>query len=69
MDMLGIPLLTHLVFPLNFPTWFVCQSFLMFTELLGHCGVRLYWQTPMTSYILQYFDMDLAIEDHDLHHR
>lgn len=26
-------------------------------------------QAPMAGYILQYFGMDLCLEDHDLHHR
>ncbi|CEH17072.1 hypothetical protein CBOM_03143 [Ceraceosorus bombacis] len=68
-DILVIPLLTWLVFPVNFPTWWVCQVFIIYTEAMGHSGVRLYWQTPMTGPILRLFNMDLALEDHDLHHR
>lgn len=68
-DILVIPLLTWLVFPVNFPTWFMANQMIIWTEAFGHCGVRLHWQTPATGYVLRFFDMDLCLEDHDLHHR
>ncbi|UZJ54461.1 hypothetical protein CBS101457_003781 [Exobasidium rhododendri] len=68
-DILIIPLLTWLVFPINFPTWFMAQQMIIYTESMGHSGVRVMFITPMTGYILKYFDMELCLEDHDLHHR
>jgi sterol desaturase/sphingolipid hydroxylase (fatty acid hydroxylase superfamily) len=42
----------------------------IFTELLGHSGLRIEATAvnPMT-WLLRMFDMELVIEDHDLHHR
>lgn len=35
----------------------------------GHAGIRAHWAHPLLGRILSPFGMDLAIEDHDLHHR
>ncbi|ATY59697.1 Fatty acid hydroxylase [Cordyceps militaris] len=74
-DMVGIPFLTFLTFravgiPLGFYDWFVCHQYTAFTEAGGHSGLRLNIQaaTPFSP-ILNYFDAELRIEDHDLHHR
>jgi sterol desaturase/sphingolipid hydroxylase (fatty acid hydroxylase superfamily) len=68
-DILVIPLLTYMVFPLNFSTWFVAQQMIIYTESMGHSGIRVVFETPMTGYILRYLGMELCLEDHDLHHR
>ena len=39
-----------------------------YVEMLGHSGVRSYWPHPILWW-LKAFDMELAVEDHDLHHR
>ncbi|PWN51059.1 fatty acid hydroxylase superfamily protein [Violaceomyces palustris] len=68
-DILVIPLLTWLTMPISFSTWWMCTLYILYTEAMGHSGVRLYWQTPTTGPILRLFDMDLCLEDHDQHHR
>ncbi|KAL4861849.1 hypothetical protein BDV12DRAFT_207755 [Aspergillus spectabilis] len=74
-DILVIPLMTFaslkcLGFPISFYEWWVCQQYVIFTELLGHSGLRIEATAvnPMT-WLLRMFDMELVIEDHDLHHR
>ncbi|KAJ2963048.1 hypothetical protein NQ176_g10886 [Zarea fungicola] len=74
-DMVGIPFMTYLSFrafgiPLGFYDWFICHQYIAFTEAGGHSGLRLYIQaaSPFES-ILKYFNAEIAIEDHDLHHR
>ncbi|KAJ6780031.1 hypothetical protein PWT90_01203 [Aphanocladium album] len=74
-DMVGIPFMTYLSFktfgiPLGFYDWFVCHQYIAFTEAGGHSGLRLNIQaaSPFES-ILKYFNAEIAIEDHDLHHR
>ncbi|KAK0565497.1 hypothetical protein OC861_003720 [Tilletia horrida] len=68
-DILVIPLLTFLTLPMNFHTWWLITLGILYTEAMGHCGVRLYWPTPLSGWVLRPFGMDLALEDHDLHHR
>jgi sterol desaturase/sphingolipid hydroxylase (fatty acid hydroxylase superfamily) len=68
-DILVIPLLTWAVVRFDFTTWFMANQMIIWTEAFGHSGVRLHWITPMTGYILRFFDMELCLEDHDLHHR
>lgn len=74
-DMVGIPYLTWLSFrafgiPLGFYDWFICHQYIAFTEAGGHSGLRLYIEaaSPFAP-ILKYFNLELVIEDHDLHHR
>ena len=68
-DVVLIPILTWLVFPVNFSTWYMCSAYILYTEAMGHSGVRVYWQTPTTGFFLRPFDADLCLEDHDIHHR
>ncbi|KAF9513343.1 hypothetical protein BS47DRAFT_1344430, partial [Hydnum rufescens UP504] len=58
-----IPLLAYLVYPS------ISSVYTTYTEVVGHSGVRLYQQQPVTGPILRPFGMDMAGEDHDLHHR
>jgi sterol desaturase/sphingolipid hydroxylase (fatty acid hydroxylase superfamily) len=41
----------------------------MYVEATGHSGIRAYWSHVIFHEVLRPFDMDLCIEDHDLHHR
>ena len=67
-DMLGIPILAYLVYPINFATWWICTSYILFIEATGHSGLRGYFQNPAT-WPLRYFGLELCLEDHDIHHR
>lgn len=74
-DVVGVPLLTFgtmklVGFPMGFYEWWICQQYVVFTEVLGHSGLRIQVTAvnPWT-WFLKLFDMDLMLEDHDLHHR
>ena len=74
-DIVGIPMMTYISmkfmgFPMGFYEWWVCQQYVVFTEILGHSGLRIQVTAinPWT-WFLRLFDMDLMLEDHDLHHR
>jgi sterol desaturase/sphingolipid hydroxylase (fatty acid hydroxylase superfamily) len=70
-----IPLLTYgtlklMGFPMGFYDWWICHQYLLFSEAFGHSGLRLFSPTPgISSFFLKFVDMDLCVEDHDLHHR
>lgn len=74
-DSVGIPMMTYstmklLGFPMGFYEWWICQGYVVFTEVLGHSGLRI--QTTAINpwtWFLRLFDMELMLEDHDLHHR
>lgn len=74
-DTLGIPLVTYgtmklIGLPMGFYEWWICQSYILFVEILGHSGLRLYLQAPNpSSWLLRRFGCELLLEDHDLHHR
>lgn len=74
-DTLGIPLATYgtmklIGLPMGFYEWWICQSYILFVEILGHSGLRLYLQAPNpSSWLLRRFGCELLLEDHDLHHR
>lgn len=74
-DMVGIPFLTYLTLkafgvPLDFYAWYICHQFIAFTEVMGHSGLRIHLTPPTTvSWLLQMFEAEIVIEDHDLHHR
>lgn len=74
-DMVGIPFMTWATFrafgiPLGFYDWWICHQYIAFTEVLGHSGLRAYGTPPSTlTWALRMFNAELAIEDHDLHHR
>ncbi|KAF9891570.1 hypothetical protein FE257_003581 [Aspergillus nanangensis] len=74
-DIVGVPLMTYgtmklVGFPMGFYEWWVCQEYVVFTEILGHSGLRIAVTAvnPWT-WLLKCFDMELMLEDHDLHHR
>jgi sterol desaturase/sphingolipid hydroxylase (fatty acid hydroxylase superfamily) len=70
-----LPLLTYgslklLGLPMTFHDFWLCLSYLAFGESMGHSGLRIYYTTPSAaSLVLQIYDCELTIEDHDLHHR
>jgi sterol desaturase/sphingolipid hydroxylase (fatty acid hydroxylase superfamily) len=56
--------------PMGFCDSWVCHQYIVFTELMGHSGLRLNASPPSTmTWLWRFFDADLVIEDHDLHHR
>lgn len=74
-DIIGIPLLAYTTLkligmPMSFYEWYICYQYVAFSEIIGHSGLRVHGTAPSTiSWVLQYFDAELVIEDHDLHHR
>lgn len=74
-DMVGIPFMTFLTFrafgiPLGFYEWWICHQYIAFTEFGGHSGLRLHIQAGSTlGWLLEMFDCEIVIEDHDMHHR
>lgn len=74
-DMVVIPMLTYFTLktmgvPIGFYDWFICHQYVSYTEVWGHCGIRVYLSPPSTfNPILTALDAEIIIEDHDLHHR
>ncbi|KAJ5081187.1 hypothetical protein N7456_013425 [Penicillium angulare] len=74
-DIIATPLLAYgsmklMGFPMGFYEWWICQAYVVFTEVMGHSGLRM--MGPAISpwgWLLKLCDMQLVIEDHDLHHR
>ena len=64
-----VPLAASLVVPLTAHEFWIGQCILLYVEASGHSGIRAYWSHVLLAEVLQPFDMELAIEDHDLHHR
>lgn len=59
-DMVVIPVLTWLVVPLPFYTWWVATCYLSYSEASGHSGIRIY-ATPPPSDFLRWFGMELTL--------
>ncbi|KAI9923571.1 hypothetical protein MW887_008580 [Aspergillus wentii] len=74
-DMVGVPMMTYFSLkligvPMGFYEWWICHEYVAFAEVFGHSGLRAHMTVPSTlSWLLQYFDCEIVIEDHDLHHR
>ncbi|KAF3076464.1 hypothetical protein CFAM422_000955 [Trichoderma lentiforme] len=74
-DLIGIPLMTYITLRavgirFGFYEWWVCQRYVAQTEIGGHSGIRVYATAPSTvAWLLKAFNVEIAIEDHDLHHR
>ncbi|KAL1847157.1 hypothetical protein Plec18167_001999 [Paecilomyces lecythidis] len=74
-DILGIPFLAYgtlklIGMPMSFYEWYICYQYVVFSEIIGHSGLRIHGGAPSTvNWILEIFDAELVIEDHDLHHR
>ncbi|KAF9887082.1 hypothetical protein FE257_010576 [Aspergillus nanangensis] len=75
MDIMGIPLLAYgtlklVGLPMSFYEWYICYQYVAFSEIIGHSGLRIHGSAPSTvNWLLEMFDAELVIEDHDLHHR
>ncbi|KAM0791940.1 hypothetical protein ACM66B_004192 [Microbotryomycetes sp. NB124-2] len=63
-----VPLCASLVVPLSFSEMWITLCYTIYVEMAGHSGVRAAWSHPVLFW-LQPFDMELAVEDHDVHHR
>ncbi|KAG9258451.1 uncharacterized protein F5Z01DRAFT_196789 [Emericellopsis atlantica] len=74
-DMVGVPFATCMTMwaiglRLGFYEWWVCHQFVAFTEVWGHSGLRVHLSPPSTmNWLLEMFDCEIVVEDHDLHHR
>jgi sterol desaturase/sphingolipid hydroxylase (fatty acid hydroxylase superfamily) len=75
-DMIVIPLLAFytlkkgLGLPMGFYELWMCHQYLIFTEVLGHSGLRIYATAPsLLSWLYKWLGVEGIIEDHDLHHR
>ncbi|KAK1975132.1 fatty acid hydroxylase superfamily protein [Colletotrichum cereale] len=74
-DIAGIPFLTWATLrliglPMGFYEWWFCQEYVIFPELTGHSGLRVWATSPSPfSLPLKWFRSELILEDHDLHHR
>ncbi|KAF8316092.1 hypothetical protein DL93DRAFT_2166322 [Clavulina sp. PMI_390] len=68
-DILIIPLMTYLTYPLPFHLWWLTTVYILYIEAAGHTGIRIYWLSPVTGPVLAPLGLDLILEDHDLHHR
>lgn len=56
--------------PMGFYETWICYEYTIFVELLGHSGLRVVG-SPATPFspLLRLWDLELVLEDHDLHHR
>lgn len=68
-DIIGTMTLAYLAYPLRFDELQIWLVYLVSIEASGHSGVRVYMPGCLTSTILRLWDCELALEDHDLHHR
>ncbi|PKI82902.1 hypothetical protein MVES1_003768 [Malassezia vespertilionis] len=68
-DAIGSPILAYLMYPIGYDAMYIWSVYFIATEILGHSGMRAYYPGPLTSTILRPIDCEIAVEDHDLHHR
>ncbi|KAF8315651.1 hypothetical protein DL93DRAFT_2078881 [Clavulina sp. PMI_390] len=68
-DLLLIPLITYLTYPLPFHLWWLTSLYILYVEIAGHTGLRLFMIPAVTGPLLQPLGMEIIVEDHDLHHR
>ena len=65
-----VPFLATAISPkMSFAELYLVVAYTFYVEALGHSGVRAEWPHPILGWILRPLGMDLAVEDHDLHHR
>lgn len=64
-----VPLAASLVVPMTAHEFWIAQCILIYIEATGHSGIRAYWPHAILYEVLLPFQMELCIEDHDLHHR
>ncbi|ATY65654.1 Fatty acid hydroxylase [Cordyceps militaris] len=75
-DLVVMPLLTYAAMRVafgdrfDFYHWWVCQTYVMFTEPFGHSGLRVLGSPPSTfGWLWDRLGVSIVIEDHDIHHR
>ncbi|KAJ9298173.1 hypothetical protein DTO271G3_3778 [Paecilomyces variotii] len=74
-DMVVVPFLTYTTLklvglPMTYYEWWICHQYIIFTEVMGHSGLRVHISATSTlSWLLDYLGWNIIIEDHDLHHR
>ena len=74
-EMVGVPFLAYMTLrliglPMSFYEWYIVHQYIVYLEVWGHSGIRVYISAPTPFYwILRKFNAEIAIEDHDLHHR
>jgi len=65
-----VPFLASCVAPkMSFAEYHFAIAYLLYVEALGHSGIRAMWPHPLLGMVLRPLGMELAVEDHDLHHR
>ncbi|CAO1638428.1 unnamed protein product [Sympodiomycopsis kandeliae] len=65
-----IPFLATAISPkLSFVELHYLTVYTLYVEALGHSGIRAIWRHPILGQFLRLGKMELAVEDHDLHHR
>lgn len=65
-----IPFLATAVSPkLSFVELHFLVVYTLYVEALGHSGIRAIWRHPILGQFLRVMGAELAVEDHDLHHR
>ncbi|KAK3190943.1 hypothetical protein K4F52_002891 [Lecanicillium sp. MT-2017a] len=74
-EIIIVPLLTFLTLwgigiPMDFYQWWICFQYVTYSEVFGHSGLRVSGSVPSPiEWLLRLTGTDLALEDHDLHHR
>jgi sterol desaturase/sphingolipid hydroxylase (fatty acid hydroxylase superfamily) len=74
-EMALVPFLTYVTlkmmgFPMGFYDWWLCSQYQLYTEAVGHSGIRIAMSAPgMSGWYLGKVGCELLLEDHDLHHR
>ncbi|PWN51879.1 hypothetical protein IE53DRAFT_327703 [Violaceomyces palustris] len=65
-----VPFLATAISPkMSFIELHLIICYTLYVEALGHSGIRAYWPHPILGLVLRPLGMELAVEDHDLHHR
>lgn len=65
-----IPFLATAISPrMSFAELWLVICYTLYVEALGHSGIRAVWPHPILGFALRPLGMELAVEDHDLHHR
>ncbi|KAL8278557.1 hypothetical protein RQP46_009049 [Phenoliferia psychrophenolica] len=63
-----VPSFTCMLIPMSFAELWLTLIYMFAVEVGGHTGVRLHQSHPVL-WFLKYVNMELCLEDHDLHHR
>jgi sterol desaturase/sphingolipid hydroxylase (fatty acid hydroxylase superfamily) len=74
-EIIIVPILTFATLwciglPMDFYDWWICFQYVTYSEVFGHSGLRVHGNVPSpVQWVWPLFNADLALEDHDLHHR